>query len=61
MRGKSTRKKLGDIRDDRTDWARVDAMTGEKLERAIAADKARPFLDQRLPDPVGGVPEEVGS
>lgn len=45
MSGKITKKQLGDIRGDRTDWARVDAMTGEKLERAIAADS-----DADIPD-----------
>ena len=38
MREKITRRKLGEIREDRTDWARVDAMTEEELERNIAAD-----------------------
>ena len=32
MSGKITRRKLGEIREDRTDWARVDAMTEEELE-----------------------------
>lgn len=29
---------MGEIREDRTDWARVDAMTEKQLERAIASD-----------------------
>ena len=58
MSGKITRRKLGEIREDRTDWARVDAMTEKEQERAIAADsdadipgvdwtKARLVLPQR--------------
>ena len=58
MSEKITRRKLGEIREDRTDWARVDAMTEEERERAIAADqdadvpsadwtKARLVLPQR--------------
>ena len=58
MSGKITRRELGDVREDLTDWARVDAMTEEELERAIAADpdadipdadwtKARLVLPQR--------------
>ena len=57
MSGKITRRKLGEIREDLTDWARVDAMTEEELERNIAADpdsdlpvdwtKARLVLPQR--------------
>jgi uncharacterized protein (DUF4415 family) len=38
MKEKITRRKLGDVRGDMTDWARVDAMTEEELEAAIAAD-----------------------
>ena len=38
MSEKITRRKLGEIKSDRTDWARVGAMTEGKLERAIAAD-----------------------
>lgn len=58
MSGKTTRLKLGEVRQDLTDWARVDAMTEEELERAIASDpdadvpgvdwtKARLVLPQR--------------
>ena len=58
MSAKITRRKLGEVREDRTDWARVDAMTEQELERAIAADpdadipnldwtKARLVLPQR--------------
>ncbi|OFV95921.1 MAG: hypothetical protein A3F68_11785 [Acidobacteria bacterium RIFCSPLOWO2_12_FULL_54_10] len=58
MRRKITKRKLGEIREDRSDWARVDTMTGRNLERAIAADpdadvsnldwtKARLVLPQR--------------
>ena len=58
MREKIARRKLGEIRGDLTDWARVDAMTEEELERNIAADpdsdlpgvdwtKARLVLPQR--------------
>ncbi len=58
MSGRIIRRKLGEIRKDRTDWARVDAMTEKELERAIAADpdadapnvdwtKARLVLPQR--------------
>lgn len=36
MSGKITRRKLGDVREDLTDWVRVDAMTEEALERDIA-------------------------
>lgn len=39
MSTKITRYKLRDpIREDLTDWARIDSMTEEELERAIAAD-----------------------
>lgn len=58
MSGKITRRKLGEIRKDRTDWARLDAMSEEDLDRTIAADpdadipiadwtKARLVLPQR--------------
>ena len=58
MSVKITRRKLGEIRQDLTDWARVDATTEQELERAIAADpdsdvpnvdwtKARLVLPQR--------------
>ncbi len=46
MRGKITKGKLGKVRQDRTDWKRVDAMTEEELERAIAADP-----DADIPNP----------
>ena len=38
MKKKSTTRKLGNTRGDRTDWARVDAMSERELERNIAAD-----------------------
>jgi len=38
MGRKLTRRKLGDVQGSLTDWKRVDAMTEEELERAIAAD-----------------------
>ena len=38
MSGKIITRKLGDVRGSLTDWKRVDAMTEEELERAIAAD-----------------------
>ena len=38
MKEKIIRRKLGDVGEDLTDWKRVDAMTEEDLERAIAAD-----------------------
>lgn len=38
MRKKSTNKKLGNRRGDRTDWARVDAMSEHELTRNVAAD-----------------------
>lgn len=38
MSGKITTRKLGDVRGSLTDWKRVDAMTEEELERAIASD-----------------------
>ena len=58
MSGKITRRKLGEIRESLSDWARVDATTEQELERAIAADpdadipnldwtKARLVLPQR--------------
>ena len=58
MSGKITRRKLGEVREDRTDWARVDSITEKELGRAIAADpdadipnvawtKARLVLPQR--------------
>ena len=46
MSGKIITRKLGDVRADLTDWKRVDAMTEEELERAIAADP-----DADIPDP----------
>ena len=46
MKEKITRRRLGDIREDLTDWKRVDAMTEEELERAIAADP-----DADIPNP----------
>jgi len=46
MGGKITKRKLGDVGEDLTDWKRVDAMTEEELERAIAADP-----DADIPNP----------
>lgn len=45
VNGQPTRR-LGDLRKGETDWARVDAMTEEELERNIAADP-----DADIPDP----------
>jgi uncharacterized protein (DUF4415 family) len=43
--GRITRRFLGDTKGDRTDWARVDALTDADIERAIAADPdAAPIL-----------------
>jgi uncharacterized protein (DUF4415 family) len=47
MREKTTRRKLGSIKGDRTDWARVDAMTEQALKCNIAAD---PNADILAPD-----------
>jgi hypothetical protein len=41
-----TIRRLSDRRNGKTDWARVDAMTEEELERNIAAD-----LHAAIPDP----------
>jgi uncharacterized protein (DUF4415 family) len=38
MSGNITTRRLSDRRKGKTDWARVDAMTEEELERNIAAD-----------------------
>jgi len=38
MKQKTTTRRLGEIREDRTDWARVDAQTEEELAEAIRAD-----------------------
>jgi uncharacterized protein (DUF4415 family) len=46
MSVKITRRKLGEVRESLTDWARVDAMTEEELERAIASDP-----DADIPNP----------
>ncbi len=57
MKKKFTIGKLGDGSGDRTDWARIDAMSERELERNIAADpdadipvdwaKARLVMPQR--------------
>lgn len=38
MNAKSTKRTLGEASNDRTDWARVDALTEAQVEQAIAAD-----------------------
>lgn len=38
MKEQITTVRLGDRRKGKTDWARVDAITEEELERAIASD-----------------------
>jgi hypothetical protein len=38
MRRKITTRRLGDVREDRTDWSRVDAQSEEELAEAIRAD-----------------------
>ena len=38
MREKITIRRFGEKHRDKTDWARVDAMTEEELERAITSD-----------------------
>lgn len=38
MSEKITRRRLADKQKGKTDWARVDAMTEEELERVVAAD-----------------------
>ncbi len=38
MKRKTTTRQLGEVRDDRTDWGRVDAQTEEELAEAIRAD-----------------------
>ena len=38
MSEKITKRKLGENREDRTDFVRIDAITEEALEGAIAAD-----------------------
>ena len=44
--GRITRRFLGDTKGDRTDWARVNALTDADIERAIAEDPdAAPILD----------------
>jgi uncharacterized protein (DUF4415 family) len=42
-----TRRKLGDRKGGMTDWARVDALTDEDIEKAVAEDPdAAPLLDE---------------
>lgn len=38
MKRKTTTRRLGEIREDRTDWVRVDAQTEEELAEAIRRD-----------------------
>lgn len=38
MKRKTTTRRLGEIREDRTDWTRVDAQTEEELAEAIRRD-----------------------
>lgn len=38
-------RKLGDTEDDRTDWERVDALTDEEIEQAVAEDPDAELLD----------------
>lgn len=38
-------RKLGDTEGDRTDWERVDALTDEEIERAVAEDPDAELLD----------------
>lgn len=40
MTEKITRRKLSDRHPGKTDWARVDAMTDEEIERNIGPDDA---------------------
>ncbi len=46
LNGNSITRRLGEIRDDRTDWKRVDALTEEALAQAIQDDP-----DTFEPDP----------
>lgn len=43
--GRIIRRKLGDLRGDRTDWARVDAMTEEEINEAAMSDPDNPPTD----------------
>ena len=47
MSKRITKRKLGDVSKDRSDWGRVDALTEHELERSIATD---PDADIRNPD-----------
>ena len=38
MKQKVTTRRLGEVREDRTDWARVDAQSEEELAAAIRSD-----------------------
>ena len=38
-------RELGDTEDDRTDWERVDALTDEEIEQAVAEDPDAELLD----------------
>lgn len=38
-------RKLGDTEGDRTDWKRVDALTDEEIEEAVAEDPDAKLLD----------------
>lgn len=35
----TTKKRLGDVGEDRSDWARMDALTEDQLERSIEDDQ----------------------
>ena len=45
MKRKLTTRRLGEIGEDRTDWARVDAQTEKELAEAIRADPDDEELD----------------
>jgi hypothetical protein len=49
MKQKTTIRRLGEIREDRTDWRRVDAQCEEELAAAIRADPDDEELDPAGP------------
>ena len=42
------RRTLGDVRGDRTDWTRVDAMSDEEIEQAARSDPDNQPLDEEF-------------
>ena len=43
-----TRRTLGDVRDDRTDWKKLASMTEEEIDEAARADPDNPPVDEEF-------------